>query len=234
MPPRAKRLDAQRWFLTYSQADHIDIDDLADFVHNLAPGWLEIVQEHHQLDGIHYHIVVCYDERFQGPTTVFDFDGHHPNWKVIRNATTDLINRRHYIRKGLRPEEEQHTIKDHKTKACDYIIEPDTRGTVPPYVTTTGRLDWGSILREATDKDTFLSLVRINQPKEWVLRNDQILKYAERTYKPAVAAEKVYPVESWSIPPELDQWVKEVFTEVSFCESHFRALEPAHAGPLYS
>jgi len=224
MPPRAKRLDAQRWFLTYAQADAIDIDELADFIHNLAPGWLEIVQEHHQQDGIHYHIVVCFDDRFQGPTTVFDFNGHHPNWVVIRNAAADLINRRHYIRKGLRPKEEQHTIKDHKKKACDYIIEPDTRGTVPPYVATTGRLDWGSILREATDKATFLELVRINQPKEWVLRNDQIYKYAERSFKKAPEPEAVYPVDSFVVPPEMDQWCREVFAEVSFIPA--RSHEP--------
>lgn len=213
--PAVKRTNGQRYFLTYSQATNVDIDDLANFIADLAPCWLEIVQEHHQDDGIHYHVVVVFDERFQRPLNVFDFDGHHPNIVAIKNATVDLINRRHYIRKGIRSKEEEHTIKDHKSKECDYIIDPDTRGAVPPYVTTTGRLDWGAILREATDKETFLKLVRINQPKEWVLRNDQIVKYADQSFKKTAVPEKVYPVESFIVPPELDQWVKEVFSEVS-------------------
>lgn len=220
MPP-PKRTNGQRFFLTYSQANNIDIDELADFIAATASCWLEIVQEDHELEGIHYHVVVCYDERFQQPLTVWDYDGCHPNFAAIRNATVQLTNYRHYIRKGKRKEEDQHTVKDHKLKACDYIIDPDTRGDVPPYVTSTGRLDWGGIMAAATGEQEFLQLVRTNQPKEWVLRNDAIVKYASTYYKKAREPEKVYPAESWNISPAMDDWCKEVFGEVCFYSGTF-------------
>lgn len=213
MPPL--RFNAQRYFLTYSQANDVGIDELADFISSLAPCWLEIVQEQHQDDGIHYHVVVVFDNRFRQNLDAFDFQGHHPNFLVIKNGTVDLTNRRHYIRKGARPKEDEHTVKSHKQKACDYIIEPDTRGNVPPYAAEAGRLDWGRILDSATNKEEFLDLVRFNQPQEWVLRHDAIVKFAETQYKPAKEPEPVYPAESWHIPAVLDEWVQEVFTEVS-------------------
>ncbi|AJD07519.1 replication-associated protein [Sewage-associated circular DNA virus-36] len=213
---RTPRTNAQRYFLTYSQAHALDIDDLANFLHALAPSWLEIVQENHQDDGIHYHVVLCFDERFQRALDVFDLDNHHPNIAIIKNASGDLNNRRHYIRKGAdRPKESEHTIADHKKGPCDYIIEPDTRGEVPPYSTSAGRLNWGGILESAKSEEEFLILVRVNQPTEWVLRNDSIVKYAKTHYKAAREPEKVYPPESWVVPPALDDWVAEVFSDVS-------------------
>lgn len=211
-----KRTCGQRFFLTYSQANDIDIDDLADFIAATAPCWLEIVQENHQEEGIHYHVVVCYETKFQQPLTVWDFDGCHPNFAAIRNATVQLTNYRHYIRKGLRRKEDEHTVKEHKTKACDYIIEPDTRGDVPAYAPSTGRLNWAGILETATDERSFLQLVRINQPKEWILRNDAIVKYAAQYYKIPQAAPVQYNPASWVVTPEMDAWVQEVFSEVSF------------------
>ena len=216
MPP-PPRFNGLRFFLTYAQANELSIDDVADHLHSLheEENWLEIVQEDHQVEGIHYHVVLCFDRRYQGPLNSFDVNGYHPNWAPIRNATTDLNNRRHYIRKGARPKEDEHTIKTHKSKACDYIIEPDTRGTVPEYSDTAGRLNWGGILENAKSEEDFLDLVRLHQPKEWVLRNDVVCKYAANYFKEPRAPEKVYPQESWIIPDELDAWVQEVFTEVS-------------------
>lgn len=216
MPPRAKRFNAQRFFLTYSQASDVNIDELADFISSLAPCWLEIVQENHVAEGIHYHAVVVFDTRFQQPLTAFDFNDHHPNFAVIKNGTVDLVNYRHYIRKGAdRSKEDEHTVKSHRTQACDYIIEPDTRGAVPPYTDETGRLDFGGILNTATTSEEFLTLVRVNQPKEYVLRNDAIIKFAATHYKAARAPEKLYPRDTFVVPPAMDAWVEEVFTDVS-------------------
>lgn len=213
MPP--KRTAGQRYFLTYSQAAAVSIDDIADHIANLAPCWLEIVQENHQEDGIHYHAVVVFESRFQQPLTIFDCDGHHPNIIVIKNGTVDLCNYRHYIRKGPdRAKEDEHTVKSHKVKPCDYIVEPDTRGAVPLYTDTTGRLDWGGILSQAQSEEEFLALCQSNQPKEWVLRNASIRAYGAQHYKKERAPEKVYDRESWVIPTALDDWVKEVFGEV--------------------
>jgi len=220
------RFNGQRFFLTYSQAADIGIDELADYLHALADNWLEIVQEDHVLEGIHYHVVLCFAARFQGPLDSFDYGGKHPHWDPIKNATTQLNNFRHYIRKGARPKEDEHPIKDHKTKACDYIIDPDTRGEVPVYAPETGRLNWGGILDAATDKVSFLQLVRHSQPKDWVLRHDAILKFAETQYPDAQEPEHLYPAESWNVPPELDAWVNEVFSEVCFIPAR------SHVPPL--
>lgn len=214
--PRTPRTNAQRFFLTYSQAADISQSELADFIHSIAPCWLEIVQEFHQDDGIHYHAVVCYDDRLQRPMDVFDFEGCHPNFAVIKNATTDLFARRHYLRKGpRRAKEDEHPPKDHKIRPCDYDTEPETRGEVPEYIESTGRLDWGGILAQATSRDEFLKLVRHSQPKDYVLRHDAIVKFADTQYSEPSAPEEVFPEESWVIPPELDDWVKTVFAEVS-------------------
>jgi len=225
--PREPRTNGSRFFLTYSQATNLDIDELADFIADIAPCWLEIVQENHQDNGIHYHVVVCFESRLQRPLNIFDCAGYHPNILPIKNATVDLSNRRHYIRKGAeRSEEDQHTIKSHKLKACDYVIEPDTRGDVPPYTTTSGRLDFGGILATAESEAQFYELVRLHQPKEWVLRNDQIVKYGSTHYKAPVAPPKVYPAESFIVPPALDEWTAQVFSEVSFIPAR------SHVPPL--
>jgi len=225
--PREARTNGARFFLTYSQAANLDIDELADFIADIAPCWLEIVQENHKDDGIHYHVVVCFESRLQRPLNIFDCAGYHPNVLPIKNATVDLSNRRHYIRKGAeRSEEDQHTIKSHKLKACDYVIEPDTRGDVPPYTTTSGRLDFGGILATAESEAQFYDLVRLHQPKEWVLRNDQIVKYGSTHYKAPVAPQKVYPPDSFITTPELDAWCTEVFSQVSFVPAR------SHVPPL--
>jgi len=214
---RPARTNGQRFFLTYSQANNLDIDELADFIAAIAPCWLEVVQENHQQNGIHYHVVVCFEDRLQRPLDVFDCAGYHPNILPIKNATIDLVNRRHYIRKGAeRAEEDQHTVKSHRSKPCDYIIEPDTRGVVPPYTDASGRLNWGGILDLAKTEEEFLNLVRVNQPKDWVLRNDAIVKYGSTHFKAPIAQAEIYPAESFITTPALDQWVQEVFTDVSF------------------
>nr|DAV66842.1 MAG TPA: Geminivirus Rep catalytic domain [Cressdnaviricota sp.] len=215
--PRALRLNGQRFFLTYSQAADISLDAIADHLAELANfDFLEIVQENHQDAGIHYHVVLCFEPRIQLPFTAFDVDGHHPNFVAIKNATTELYNRRHYIRKGAeRRKEDEHLPKSHKQTPCDYTVEPESRGEVPPYVESTGRLNWGGILAAAESKEDFLILVRQHQPKDWVLRNDSITRYADSYYKKAAEPEKVYPADSWILPPAVDQWVQEVFADVS-------------------
>lgn len=227
MPRKIAGLDGQRFFLTYPQSASVGIDELADFLTTLpAFEWLEIAQENHKTHGIHYHVVLCFSSRFRGSMQAFDFAGRHPNVSAIRNATVALVNSRHYIRKGDRSEEEGHTVASHKRQECDYVIEPDTRGAVPPYIASTGRLNWGGILAEATSESEFLALVRVNQPKDWILRNDVVRKYGATHFKKELAPEKKYPVESWHVPAALDDWVAEVFSEVRSFSTLLNRLTP--------
>nr|UBQ66228.1 Rep protein [egret CRESS-DNA virus] len=230
MPPRT---NGQRFFLTYSQATTVDPDELADFLHGLAPNWVEGCQENHQDGNAHFHVIVCFHDRFQRPLDIFDFDGFHPNIKPIRNGTSDLIRVRHYIRKGDRSEEDQHDVKTHKKTPCEYDGEVFDRGEPPEYVIETGRLSWGDILAASTDIETFFQLVRKHRTADFVLRNNAIRDFAEHEFSKSSGYAPDHPADSFQIPPEVDDWRKEVFAEVSFCESHLRALEPPHGGPLY-
>lgn len=216
-PPREKRLNGVRFLLTYPQSSEVSIDELADFISSLPNFlWLEIVQENHHEHGIHYHAVVVFAERVQGNMRFFDFAGRHCNIQAIRNATTDLVRCRHYIRKGAeRTKEDEHDIASHKKKACDYIIEPDTRGEPPEYIATSGRLNWGGILAESKSREEFYSLMRLHQPKEWIMGHRYVEYYADKFFAPEKRPEAVYPPSSWIVPSELDAWCNEVFSEVS-------------------
>jgi len=216
MPRSEPSLDGQRFFVTWSQAAEVSIDELADFISSLPDFlWLEIIQEAHQQDGVHYHAVIVFARRFRGSMRAFDFGGLHPNIRAIRNATVDLDNRRHYLRKGNRSKEDEHTIASHKKSDCDYCAEPEQRGAVPEYTVSAGRLDWGGIIQEATTEAEFLALCKKHQPKQWVLQNDQCCKYAAKYFAPQREPEKVYAPESFVVPAELDAWCREVFAQVS-------------------
>lgn len=217
--PRAEgpSLDGLRYFCTWAQAQDVHIDELADFISSLRNFvWCEIVQEFHQNDGIHYHAVIVFSPRYRGGMDAFDFQGHHPNIRSIRNGTIELDNRRHYLRKGPdRVEEDQHTIASHKERDCDYTAVPESRGEVPEYIVSTRRLNWGGIVKEAKTEAEFLALCKEHQPKQWVLQNRQCCEYGAKYFKKEPAPEKTYPEASFVVPAELDQWCREVFTEVS-------------------
>jgi len=224
--PRLPRTNGQRFFLTYSQAADVCQSELADFLHALTEdNWLELCQENHQQEGIHYHVVICFEERFQHPLNIFDFDGCHPNIQPIKNGGPDLLRCRHYLRKGPdRRKEDEHSIKDHKSTPCDYTGEVIDRGEPPEYVCATGRLTWGDILEASTDTDSFLSLARQHRTADYVLRHQQLRDFAEYNFNKAPTYTPEFPRESYIIPPDLDEWVKEVFSEVSFIPA--RSLEP--------
>lgn len=216
MPP-APRTNGQRFLLTWSQAPNIDINELADYLHSLADGcnWVEIVQEHHQDQGVHYHAVICFDARFQQPLTIFDHGGRSADIQPIRNATTALTTCRHYLRKGNRPKEEEHDLKSHKRTPCDYTAEVTDRGDVPEYAHTTGRLSWAEIIDAATDQESFLQLCKQHRTSDFVLRHEQIRNFIERYYCQPTEYVPQFPPESYIIPADLDRWVQEVFGEVS-------------------
>lgn len=205
------RFDFQRCFLTYSQCN-ISANVLADFLFTFGPVWLEVAAETHADGAQHLHAVVVWGERYRGRTDTLDIQGFHPNIEAVRHHQKDIYRVRHYIRKE---EKEHHLAATHRHRACDYTGEPIARGIPPPYVEKTERLDFGGILAVATTSAEFLDLVREHQPKEFVLRNDAICSFARDYFTRPAEYIPPYPRESYVVPPELDQWVEEVFSEVS-------------------
>lgn len=212
------RLNAQRFFLTYSQVTDWEFTEnsLADFLSSLPHfHWCEVAEEEHQDGGYHFHAVVVFQRRFQRGMHAFDLNGFHPNIEVIKNATTDLYRVRHYIRKGDRP---NHSVSSHEEEPCTFTAVPVGRGEVPDYVAPTKRIDWGDILDTATDAETFLQLVRTNKPADYVLQFDNIKAFAQHHFDHPSEYVSPYEQESFITTPELDDWVQNVLRQVC---SHF-------------
>lgn len=215
-PVSRKRLDGVRYFLTYAQVnnDTFTAESFATALFQLspAPAWLEVAAEKHQDDGLHYHAVVVFRERIQKPLTWFDVDGYHPNIRAIRNGGRDLYHRRHYIRKE---EKGKHDVS-HRDEPCDYTGVPAARGAVPDYTNTEApeRDDWGTIVEESVDRADFLQRVKSSFPKDFVLKHDQIIGYATRYFAQPAPYQPPWPRESYTVPPCVDAWIAEIFSEV--------------------
>lgn len=212
------RLNGLRYFLTFAQVNDADInaDAIADALYTLGPTWLEAAQEDHQDGGTHYHVVIVFATRRQQTLeTYFNVLGRHPNVKPIRNGGKDLYYRRHYIRK----EDKGTHDTSHRDGPCDYEGIPVCRGDIPPYDTeaaTARSDDWGSIVEQSGSRDEFLDRVRSAFPKDFVLKYDAIEHYAQRFYSAPAQFVPKYAREEFTVPPEMDEWVTGVFSEVSY------------------
>lgn len=212
MPPR---LNAQRFFLTYSQVADWEVSEhsLAEFFTTLSHfHWCEVARESHADGGYHYHAVVCFRKRFQRGMAAFDFRDFHPNIEVIKNGSNDLFRVRHYIRKGDDP---SHPVSAHEEEPCTYAYQPVGSGDVPEYVAPAKCLSWGEILDTAADKETFLELVRRNKPGDYVLRHDNVKAFAQGHYDAPSDYVSPYEDDTWVTTPELDEWVENVLRQVS-------------------
>lgn len=208
------RLNGQRYFLTYSQVADWDFseDDLATFLSSLPHfSWCEVAQEQHQDGGYHFHAVVVFTKRLRGGMATFDHRQQHPNIQAVRNATTDLYRVRHYIRKG---DAATHSVETHKEEPCTYAYQPTARGAVPDYLAPSERHDWGDILNEATNVETFLQLVRDNKPGDYILRYDAVKAFAQHHYNNPSAYVSPYEDESWNTTADMDNWVQTVLRQV--------------------
>jgi len=200
MPPR---LDAKRFFLTYAQVGDTDPEDLLAHLASVhSPLWIELSLEHHQDGNAHIHAVIAYAQRFRGYMDCFDFAGYHPNIQVVRQGKKDLHRVRRYIRKG-------------DDGAGDAV--PLVHGEVPVYgdAEETGGLSWGDILDVSQDSEEFKRLVRLHKPADFVLRNDAIEHFASHYYNAPQVYTPQFPADSFVVPDAVDQWMAEVFGQVS-------------------
>lgn len=222
------RTNAQRFFLTWSQVPlaDVDLEGLADFLYALQPTpvYIEVVHEFHQDNGHHFHAVVEFPTRVQRDLTWFNWRDRTCDIKGI--APSDIFNRRHYIRKGQRTKEEEHTPKAHKTAACDYDLEPCVRGTPPPYnaETSNGKLTWADLVLGSATEEEFFDGVRTHFARDWVLSHDKIIGYGKKWYNKAPDFVATHQPAEFIPSPEVDAWIAEVKAKV--------CLEVPHATPL--
>lgn len=215
--PARARLDGQRFFLTYSQVpEDFDGSVLLVDLDLLNPTWVEAIAEQHQDGGTHWHAVVVFPRRFQRNMSAFDSQGVHPNIQSIRNGTTDLFRCRHYIRKG---DKETHG-PSHEDNPCDYTAEPIYIGRVPPYSIPVTRLTWGEILTRSQDVENFLANVKEHYPRDFVLRHDAVLSYAQTYYSRPDHWVPEFTQDQFFVPDELNEWVADVLHAVSRIHSH--------------
>lgn len=198
MPRRVAvpRLNAQRFFLTYAKAEGLSKEDLLYFLPTVAPqfSWCEVAKETHRDGTPHYHAIVVHDSRVQVRTDAFDRRGYHPNIAVIRNGYKQLQNRRDYIRK-----EDEHPLATDQT---------------PEYTQEAERHTWGTILKTATTKEEFLAGIQEHFPREFCLNWDRLNTFANEHYNAPSDYFSPWPENNWNVPPEIDDWMADVFRQV--------------------
>jgi len=199
-----KRLNAQQFFLTYSQVTNFDLTGLNTFLNGKIATWHEIGEEHHEDGGIHYHAIITFPNRYQGTFTSFDLNGHHPNIKSMRPGAKSLQKTRDYIRK----------------EGGGFA----QGGVPPPYTPTAVKFSWGDVLCQSTDVDDFLRNMREHFPKEYILRYFDLIAFAQIEYNRPAIYESPYDMESFVVPAEINDWVTEVFGEVCLTPRYRDAL----------
>lgn len=151
------------------------------------PVCIRIGRESHGDGGIHFHVFLS----FESPVTVsasdaFDYFGSHGNIRSVRTTPRKVY--------------------DYVGKDGDVVYE---YGTAPDEAdndsgSTSAR--WHDIVGCDT-KESFLSAVRSQAPRDWVLSLDRILAYAEYAY-PTPVREYTSPtvVTSYGCVPGLSEW----------------------------
>lgn len=100
------------------------------------------------------------------------------------------------------------------------ITKPRDVKDVLKYIKKDGNFleDWpvkrgyAEILSEATDKKNFMSLMKDNQPKDFVLNQERIEYYADKYYeRPPSPYQQIFEPQPWRLPSEINDWVSNEF-----------------------
>lgn len=89
----APQLQAKNFFLTYPQANNLEIEELHNFLKSLDHvGKVVVSKEEHEEEGIHFHALVGFSKKIKKrDMKYFDILGNHPNIQSARN-TKDVFN----------------------------------------------------------------------------------------------------------------------------------------------
>lgn len=78
--PTGFRLQAKKVFLTYPQANNIELKELFDFLKSKGTDKLVVSEEEHEDGGRHFHALVEFTRKVNTrKVDYFDFNGNHPN-----------------------------------------------------------------------------------------------------------------------------------------------------------
>lgn len=174
--------------LTYAQSGELSEWTVLDHISSLGAECI-IGREDHAITGTHFHVFVDFGRKKQSRRAdYFDVGGHHPNIVPSRG----------------RPEGGW----DYATKDGNVVAgglgRPGTSGSPG------AKNPWSEIVG-AESREEFLDLVRQLDPKNFVLRHQEIVRYADIFYaesrEPYVGPDGVRF--ELGMVPELDEWRRE-------------------------
>lgn len=181
-PPMARfRARAKAFILTFPQtSEDVQrkfVNDGGTFLESVqrdfeSPVCIRIGRESHSDGGIHFHVFLS----FESPVTVqssdaFDYFGSHGNIKSVRTTPRKVY--------------------DYVGKDDDVVYEYGTAPDETGNDAGSNSARWHDIVG-CDSKESFLSAVRSQAPRDWVLSLDRILAYAEYAY-PTIVPEYQSP-----------------------------------------
>lgn len=151
--------------------------------------------EHHADGSPHVHVVLSYERSvsIRNPRAYDFIDDedipfrlYHPSFNGCRSLQHSL----NYCAK-----EDPEPLSTHPT-----IADGPTRG-----------MGWADILAESTDREHFMSLVREQFPRDYVLNTDRLYAFADREW--AVVVPPYVHNQEWTfnLPAGLDDWMQDEF-----------------------
>jgi hypothetical protein len=196
-------ITSSEWFITYSQANNIDHNDIFATFWSKGDGriilGLIITEEEHQDGGKHYHCLVAYNKEIRVRSQTFwniTNHPHNPNFQKLQNPKAAWT----------------YVTKDNKILVSEGIYT-----NCPEEGTKEGKQSqhqqWQSIFERATTTEGILDEVRRIDPKYYLGFRDRIEANAKAHFN-----EKPKPYISnfgnnWSIPEALKIYLSTEFTK---------------------
>lgn len=183
---------ARQVFLTYSQIGDKQVSAFCDFFRLLNHPIEKFVVglEEHQDGGRHIHVYGVFADKFRTRRERFwDWDGVHPNIKVVRGKLGSGDARRVY---------------EYVTKDGNVTVWPEDAEF------KFGPVDRGAKYRtvlSASSKEEALSLVREELPRDYLLNLERIEYTIDRVFRPVVPVyESPFQSDSFAPCPVIQQW----------------------------
>lgn len=176
--PRRGQINAKRFLLTYPRSD-FDLSAYKDWATTLGAAKGIVSSEAHEDGALHRHALLFFDTALRSrDMSVFDFQGRHPN--IISNIRSE---------RG----------------AIEYVQKD---GDTVTWGNWENKQSWLDIVNSSDSQDAFLSSVKQNYPRDFVLQYEKIKLYAELHYSSSASGfSYVSRFSNYTVPDALQQWV---------------------------
>lgn len=210
------RLKGQKHLFTWSriQENGFTTEDERDA---LREEWVAAIEERIQAEGrrIKYGALAI-EKHTDGTPHVHAVLVVEPSWDNRRVDIMDIF--------GRHPNIETLATKADVERAITYLEKDDpkvhywNKNRLPR---NTQRVTYGEILDEATDGESFMSLMRQNQPREFVLSYERLEYFVRKNYAPPVSVyEPKYTSDDFPhVTAEMHEWVNEWVLSDNVCFS---------------